>query len=105
MAQRALGIGRYLLVLAVCLSGCAVCQNCDERTYSAYGGKWQRTDRGHGRVGSLFDMAGAPGGVAGETVIEMAPEEVGVIEGGEEIPMDPAAVMGVRPHPQIIDVE
>jgi hypothetical protein len=39
------------------LSGCAMCANCDDYAYPAFGGKWQRADRFHGRVGSVFDPA------------------------------------------------
>lgn len=36
-----------------------MCQQCELDTYSAYGGRWQRTVRDHGRVGSVFAPAGA----------------------------------------------
>ena len=39
-------------------SGCRLCCDLEDQAYSAYGGKWQRTDRDHGRVGSLFEPAG-----------------------------------------------
>ena len=35
-------------------SGCAICQNCDDESYAAYGGAWERNDRCNGRVGSAF---------------------------------------------------
>lgn len=35
-------------------SGCAMCQNCDDEAYAAYGGAWERNDRCYGRVGSAF---------------------------------------------------
>ena len=34
--------------------GCAMCQGPDVDTYSAVGGRWQRTDACYGRVGSAF---------------------------------------------------
>ena len=45
-----------LLLLAgmVISSGCAMCCGVDDYTYGTYGGKWERTDRTHGRVGSAF---------------------------------------------------
>lgn len=43
----------------VAASGCTMCQSCEDDTYAAYGGRWQRTDRCEGRVGSVFDPAGA----------------------------------------------
>lgn len=47
-----------LLALLSC-GGCSMCQPCELETYSAYGGRWQRTDRDRGRVGSVFAPAGA----------------------------------------------
>lgn len=47
-----------VLLVALC-GGCSMCQQCELDTYSASGGRWQRTDRDHGRVGSLFAPAGA----------------------------------------------
>lgn len=45
--------------LVAASTGCSMCSNCDLDAYSAYGGRWQRTDRTHGRVGSVFAPAGA----------------------------------------------
>lgn len=58
------GNGRVLAFLTVvtCLAastGCRLCSNCEIGDYSAYGGAWDRTQRETGRVGSLFDPAGA----------------------------------------------
>lgn len=49
-----------LLASAVFSSGCAMCCGIDDHTYSTYGGKWERTDRTYGRVGSAFSN-GQPG--------------------------------------------
>lgn len=59
---------RYLLlaVVAVVCSGCRICASPDLDSYTTYGGAWERTDRDHGRVGSVFDPAGVR--VAGELV-------------------------------------
>lgn len=46
----------FAALLAVS-SGCAMCSNPDDCTYSAYGGRWQRADPCCGRVGSVFDAA------------------------------------------------
>ena len=46
-----------MLVLAG-LTGCAMCDNSQDGTYPAFGGKWQRDNPVSGRVGSLFDPAG-----------------------------------------------
>ena len=50
---------RWLLV-AVCLplAGCSICGSPEDYTYPVFGGRWQRTDRVHGRVGSAFAPAG-----------------------------------------------
>lgn len=41
------------------LGGCRICAECDDLDYPSYGGAWQRTRRDGGRVGSMFDPAGA----------------------------------------------
>ncbi len=46
-----------VLVLAG-LTGCAMCDNSQDCSYPAFGGKWQRDNPFSGRVGSLFDPAG-----------------------------------------------
>lgn len=55
---------RWLLfaLLAIALAssgGCRICADCEDLAYPAYGGAWQRTSRDTGRVGSIFDPAGA----------------------------------------------
>lgn len=68
----------FLIAIASVLlfgSGCSICSNCDLDAYSAYGGRWQRTERSEGRVGSLFHPAGAlvpygPSGVDPNSVLE-----------------------------------
>jgi hypothetical protein len=50
-----------LAVVALSLAasaGCSVCYTPFDYAYPTYGGKWQRTDRFHGRVGSAFEPAG-----------------------------------------------
>ena len=46
-----------MLVLAG-TTGCAMCDNAQDWTYAAFGGKWQRDNPSSGRVASLFDPAG-----------------------------------------------
>jgi hypothetical protein len=41
------------------LSGCTIPSDCGDLDYPTYGGAWQRTRRDSGRVGSIFDPAGA----------------------------------------------
>ena len=54
---------RWLLALLPLLllgsGGCRICADCEDLAYPAYGGAWERTRREEGRVGSLFDPAGA----------------------------------------------
>jgi hypothetical protein len=57
-------IGRWAAVFLlsaglVPLGGCRICADCEDLAYPAYGGAWQRTQRYAGRVGSVFDPAGA----------------------------------------------
>lgn len=48
-----------LWLLICCGSGCTICASPDLESYTTYGGNWHRTDRDHGRVGSVFAPAGA----------------------------------------------
>lgn len=41
------------------LTGCTIPSDCGDLDYPTYGGAWQRTRRDSGRVGSVFDPAGA----------------------------------------------
>jgi hypothetical protein len=41
------------------LAGCTIPSDCGDLDYPTYGGAWQRTRRDSGRVGSVFDPAGA----------------------------------------------
>jgi len=41
------------------VSGCRLCCDGEDIAYPAYGGVWERTERNSGRVGSLYDPAGA----------------------------------------------
>lgn len=86
---------RFLTALLICsplatLAGCAMCCSPFDYSYPTFGGKWQRTDREHGRVGSVFTPhAGVKveEGVVGEGEIvegEIITEEII----GDEIYMD-----------------
>ncbi|MFG0261953.1 MAG: hypothetical protein ACF788_06150 [Novipirellula sp. JB048] len=48
-----------LLIGLAPAGGCRICAEGEDLAYPAYGGAWQRTRRDAGRVGSLFDPAGA----------------------------------------------
>jgi hypothetical protein len=56
--------GLALLCLLPTWLGCALCCGTDDYNYAAYGGRWERHDMTHGRVGSVFAEAGV------KTVIE-----------------------------------
>ena len=45
-----------LLLVGICLfqAGCAMCTANFDEAYGGHGGKWQRSDAVHGRVGSPF---------------------------------------------------
>lgn len=50
---------KFLAITLICsplalLAGCAMCCSPFDYSYPTYGGKWQRVDREHGRVGSAF---------------------------------------------------
>jgi hypothetical protein len=46
------------LCVFVSISGCAMCNNCYDDAYNAYGGAIERQDRFHGRVGSILSDPG-----------------------------------------------
>lgn len=71
-----------ILVLAG-TSGCAMCDNVEDGTYAAFGGKWQRDNLASGRVGSVFDPAGMQVVDAG-TPTEAEPELAEPPEAEEE---------------------
>jgi len=60
-AWRGLRFVANALVIATVstLAGCTLCQDCGDLDYPTYGGAWERTRRDSGRVGSIFDPAGA----------------------------------------------
>ena len=69
-----------IMILALSLlptGGCRICADCEDLAYPAYGGAWQRTRRNEGRVGSIFDPAGAK---ASELVDRDAPEKPDALE-------------------------
>ena len=49
------------LLILLAAGGCRLCCNDGDADYAAYGGDWQRTQRGDGRVASLYAPAGARG--------------------------------------------
>lgn len=59
------------------LGGCRICAECEDLSYPAYGGAWQRTQREQGRVGSLFDPGGAK---ASSLVARDTPSDIDELE-------------------------
>ncbi len=38
---------------------CTLCSDCDDYSYGAIGGRWERTNLTHGRVGTAFTLDGS----------------------------------------------
>lgn len=57
-ARRSCGL-LLLMMLALSSVGCSICCTPHYDMFPAYGGAWERTNRTHGRVGSVFEPAGA----------------------------------------------
>ena len=66
-------------ILAGFSTGCSMCCGPMDYAYPTYGGKWERADRFHGRVGSVFYDASA-GQVTDEVVMEGEAAEGEVVE-------------------------
>ncbi len=66
--------GLLLLLALSAANGCAMCCTPYDDDYAAFGGRWQRTDMRHGRVGSAFDP-GATMTTAGQPTPAMPPVE------------------------------
>lgn len=67
----------WLVIFLACnLTGCTICQDCGDLDYPTYGGAWERTRRDSGRVGSIFDPAGA-------RVAVLSPRELGSTDASE----------------------
>lgn len=53
---------RFLSLIAISLIstnvGCSLCSSCDDYSYGAFGGLWERSDLTYGRVGSAFGPQG-----------------------------------------------
>lgn len=92
---------RFLSLLAISLIstnvGCSLCSSCDDYSYGAFGGLWERSDLTYGRVGSAFGPEGLsvsadnaadvddPGATApeNEAVAPPAPDEAPLFEADE----------------------
>jgi hypothetical protein len=61
-----------------------MCSTCGDDTYAAYGGKWERVDMTHGRVGSAFTPVGFDVGPIDDEVISAPYVIDGDIEDIEE---------------------
>lgn len=86
------------LVIASSFVGCSVCCTPYDDAYPAYGGKWQREDRYHGRVGSAFHPAG------GMAVNEASYDEMAPQEPTPATPYDDAEVLPPTPgEPPVLE--
>lgn len=107
-----------LLLLTVCGSGCTICASPDLESYTTYGGAWHRTDRDHGRVGSVFAPAGSrvgsslatPSQESSSTIEEVPPGDI--VEPGDAAspngePQTPPAdgEQEIPPKPDLRDLE
>ncbi len=77
----------FILLVLAGLSGCAMCDNALDRSYSAFGGKWQRDNMVSGRVGSLFDPAGVQ--IAGQATLVEGEPTLAETETGEPMLAEP----------------
>lgn len=94
------GIFGGLLLSLACGAGCSICASPDLEAYPATGGLWQRTDRDHGRVGSVF----APAGYRVDPVVGSAEEDLEPAGEGdadrEESQADNGDPQSVEPAPE-----
>ena len=66
--------------------GCAMCANPYDCSYAAYGGRIQRANRAHGRVGSILDPSAGQLGAADTCMLMPATED-------EQASVEPPAVV------------
>ena len=79
--------------------GCAMCANPHDCSYAAYGGRIQRVDRVHGRVGSILDPdAGDYSAAADASMLVPTPADEQVE--GEVLPVEPVPWQPERPAPR-----
>ena len=88
-----------LTLLVFC--GCAMCANPHDCKYAAYGGRRERTDMVHGRVGSVFDPApevsgGVSSGQSPQLAVPEEPAAEGQVEARPPGPL-PEATPGAGP--------
>jgi hypothetical protein len=77
---------RILAPLLLLFGGCAMCPSPYDYDYAAQGGRWERHDPVHGRVGSAFEPSGAMV-VEGEPITISDDEEAFM----DEAPLEDAA--------------
>ena len=72
-------------LMLISLAGCRLCDNSEDFAYPTYGGAWQRTVRDSGRVGSVFDPAGARSStLVGRDTTEPVDEQLRRLRGTNE---------------------
>ncbi len=74
-----------LASFAFSFTGCTLCQPCGELDYPTYGGAWERTRRDGGRVGSVFDPAGARSAVLSDRDSDPEDRSIRTSQGGSGI--------------------
>jgi hypothetical protein len=91
MLSNSKGFVAGVLMLLSTSTGCTMCSNCELDSYSAYGGRWNRTERTTGRVGSVFDPAGVqtPYSETGYVGSSLAPLEMPADQPEEDLEQKP----------------
>ena len=80
-----MGVALVIFAGSIIQSGCAMCCGPYDYMYGGHGGKWQRSDLNHGRVGSPFSDPNSQ--YVGTSLAPL--EEYEVIENVEELPKSP----------------
>ncbi|GAA4448942.1 hypothetical protein [Novipirellula rosea] len=103
-------VAKKLLLLALLVglaptTGCRICAECEDLAYPAYGGAWQRTRRDGGRVGSIFDPAGARTPELVNRDLPLSPDEKERAKrsGDEDRPLEETD--GISPEPDSMNLD
>ncbi|WP_372721878.1 hypothetical protein [Novipirellula sp.] len=105
-------VAKKLLLLALLVglaptTGCRICAECEDLAYPAYGGAWQRTRRDGGRVGSIFDPAGARTPELVNRDLPLSPDEKERAKrsGDEDRPLEETDGISAEPDSMNLDNE
>ncbi len=77
------------LLALVNLTGCRMCGNDNDCSYSASGGLWKRTNQNSGRVGSIFAPAGVKVGQGMKSSPQSAEPWTNQRSGDDQLQEDP----------------